>query len=152
MREQCDACSAAFRPHHDNLGLGQNDGVRQLLAPGSAAAAFDTLDGDPFAGSRARGEQLIRGQLDKLPWDLIGRAAALGRAAAPSAEQLVDARHYEAQRQLNAGRKRDLGARNHAKKVQARLDERKRRDVDALRGAAGASGASVGLARFARAE
>ncbi|CCH63125.1 hypothetical protein TBLA_0J01290 [Henningerozyma blattae CBS 6284] len=60
-----------FVPFEDLLGIGHQDGVTNLIIPGSGEANFDALEINPYESSKQRQDQEVRTLLNKLPADSI---------------------------------------------------------------------------------
>lgn len=58
-------------PYTDVLTVPHSLGLSSILVPGAGEANFDSLEADPFEGTRARREREVRGLLDKVPADTI---------------------------------------------------------------------------------
>lgn len=72
----CVCQAGRFRPYFDNLGLaGQN--FEQILVPGSGSQDIDVRQANIFASTRQIAEKEVKDQLNKLPYELIGKNALL---------------------------------------------------------------------------
>ncbi|TIA90162.1 hypothetical protein E3P99_01671 [Wallemia hederae] len=60
-----------FCPYEDVLSVGHEQGLANLLIPGSGEGNYDSLEADPFEGKGARREREVRQLLDKIQPDLI---------------------------------------------------------------------------------
>ncbi|CCK68741.1 Utp7p KNAG_0B02990 [Huiozyma naganishii CBS 8797] len=60
-----------FVPFEDLLGVGHEDGVTNLIIPGSGEANYDALSINPYETAKQRQEQEVRTLLNKLPADTI---------------------------------------------------------------------------------
>ncbi|KAH0573255.1 BING4CGT (NU131) domain-containing protein [Spironucleus salmonicida] len=78
-----------FRPFFDNLVVSGDLNIEQILVPGSGSQDFNTFQSNMFSTVHTRNEQLIKNQLDKLPWDLIGQSAALTQVHKPTIDEIV---------------------------------------------------------------
>lgn len=60
-----------YIPFEDILSVGHEDGITNLIIPGSGEANYDALEINPFETAKQRREQEVRTLLNKLPADTI---------------------------------------------------------------------------------
>lgn len=62
----------AFCPYEDILTTGHQNGVSNLIVPGSGYPMFDTIEDNPFETKKERQNREVRCLLEKVPHELIG--------------------------------------------------------------------------------
>lgn len=63
----------AFCPYEDILTTGHQNGVSNLIVPGSGDPVFDTVEDNPFETKKERQNREVRCLLEKVPYELIGK-------------------------------------------------------------------------------
>ncbi|KAL0265673.1 UNVERIFIED_CONTAM: hypothetical protein PYX00_011387 [Menopon gallinae] len=61
-----------FCPYEDILTTGHQQGVSNLIVPGSGDPVFDTVEDNPFETKRERQNREVKLLLEKVPYEFIG--------------------------------------------------------------------------------
>lgn len=70
--------SLEFCNFEDILTVGHDNGISNLVIPGSGDPIYDSMECSPFMNKKQRQEHEVKRLLDKIPFDLISQESIIG--------------------------------------------------------------------------